>query len=377
MSSIFLLYLRLKREPLLLILIIVFPLLWDRSSLPFLELTDLIDFQTLGALAGLMTLSRALEESGALTTLARSLIKRFQSERTLSFFFILFSAGLSCLITNDISLFIIVPITLGIGKWSNLNTGKLIIFEAMAVNAGSALSPIGNPQNIFLWQSAGVSAPRFILEMLPISFGMMSILILIAAFSFSPKKLSFLSENETASPPVKRKLFWVSLFLYAPFIFFTDMGFAVPMTAAVFIFYLFFFREVLKGFDVFLIIIFFMMFLNMELMTRDPSIALLTSSALDVSGGVFTASALLSQMISNVPAAIFLNGFVSNWTYLAWGVNVGGFGLAIGSLANIIALRLANQPGLWREFHLYSIPMFFLSWLLGCLWVHFLFPIAL
>ena len=82
-------------------------------------------------------------------------------------------------------------------------------------------------------------------------------------------------------------------------------------------------------------------------------------------GGLFTAAVLLSQLISNVPAAILLAEFSSDWRLLAWGVNVGGFGLAIGSLANLIALRLAGEPGLWLRFHVWSIPVLLLSWLLG------------
>ena len=71
--------------------------------------------------------------------------------------------------------------------------------------------------------------------------------------------------------------------------------------------------------------------------------------------------------MSNVPAAIFLAPFTDDWRGLAWGVSVGGFGLAIGSLANLIALRLARQPGLWLEFHLWSVPMLILALTIGTL----------
>ena len=88
----------------------------------------------------------------------------------------------------------------------------------------------------------------------------------------------------------------------------------------------------------------------------------------ELPGGLLMAGALLSQAISNVPATIFLNAFTEDWRTLAWAVAVGGFGTAIGSLANLIALRLARQAGLWREFHLWSVPVlglaFGLAWYL-------------
>jgi len=85
---------------------------------------------------------------------------------------------------------------------------------------------------------------------------------------------------------------------------------------------------------------------------------------LNRAGQELTAGVLLSQIISNVPAAIFLEPFADDWQRLALGVNIGGFGLAIGSMANLIALRLARQSGLMLQFHLWSIPCLLLTLLL-------------
>ena len=75
----------------------------------------------------------------------------------------------------------------------------------------------------------------------------------------------------------------------------------------------------------------------------------------------YVAGAVLSQGISNVPAAIMLAEFTRDWRALAFGVSVGGFGIAIGSLANLIAVRLSKERGMWLPFHLYSVPF----WLAG------------
>ena len=84
-------------------------------------------------------------------------------------------------------------------------------------------------------------------------------------------------------------------------------------------------------------------------------------------GGDISVGVLLSQTVSNVPATLLL-AEQSEWQPLAWGVSVGGFGLAIGSMANLIALRLAHQPGIWTEFHRWSLPMLGLAWLFAVLW---------
>ena len=72
-------------------------------------------------------------------------------------------------------------------------------------------------------------------------------------------------------------------------------------------------------------------------------------------GSVFVYSLLISQIISNVPAAVFLSKFSSNWLAIAYGVNVGGNGIVIASLANLIALRMVGDKKIWSRFHRYSL----------------------
>ena len=69
----------------------------------------------------------------------------------------------------------------------------------------------------------------------------------------------------------------------------------------------------------------------------------------------------MSQGISNVPAAIMLAEFSKDWRALAFGVSVGGFGIAIGSLANLIAVRLSGEKGMWTPFHIVSIPFWIVA----------------
>lgn len=156
---------RLSEDWLLLILLgALLPLIWLTPE-PTWALHQLVDWKTVAALAGLMVLSRGLEVSGYLSLAGQWLLKHAHGERRLAISLILFSGALSAVITNDVALFIVVPLTLSLRRVADIPVGRLVIFEALAVNAGSTLSPIGNPQNLYLWQASGAGFVEFTLVM--------------------------------------------------------------------------------------------------------------------------------------------------------------------------------------------------------------------
>jgi Na+/H+ antiporter NhaD/arsenite permease-like protein len=348
---------RLQREPLFLALLIAFVPLWWLARPEPSELLTLVDAKTMGALMGLMILSKGLEDSGYLSRGATLLAGTLGTERMLAAALVIFSAGLSAIVTNDVALFIVVPLTLSLSKHTNIRVGRLVIFEALAVNAGSAISPIGNPQNLYLWQSAGVSAPEFVLAMAPLSLGLMALVLLLIPISFSNQRLTQAKEQGGFRANLNPSLFWLSLLLYIPFLLLTDFGFALQAAALVFALYLLVFRRVLLEVDWFLLAIFLFIFFDMGMLASLPPVVAAAEYIDVIPGGMLTASIVLSQFVSNVPAAIFLDSFTDDWRLLVWGVTVGGFGLAIGSLANLIALRLARIPSMWLEFHRFSVPL--------------------
>ena len=128
-----------------------------------------IDWHTIVTLSGLMLLTKGIELSGYFDVLGRKMARRFVTERQLAIFMVLAAALLSTFLTNDVALFIVVPLTLTLKKWCAIPVNRLIIFEALAVNAGSLLTPIGNPQNILLWGRSGLSFFGFIGQMLPLA----------------------------------------------------------------------------------------------------------------------------------------------------------------------------------------------------------------
>lgn len=110
----------------------------------------LVDWPTLAALAGLLMLTKGLELSGALQRLGHALVDAMPTERAAALSLVSAAALLSTALTNDVALFVVVPLTLGVCRLTKMPSTRLIVFEALAVNVGSALTPIGNPQNLFL-----------------------------------------------------------------------------------------------------------------------------------------------------------------------------------------------------------------------------------
>lgn len=355
----------LRREWLLVLLFALLPALLRVAPAGPADLVAMVDWKTIDALAGLMVLSRGLELSGLIDRLGRAVIARLHTERGLAAALMLFAALLSAIVTNDVALFVTVPLTLALARLSPLPTGRLVIFQALAVNAGSAASPIGNPQNLLLWQAFDLGFVEFLLAMLPLSAAMMALLLALTPLAFAARRVAL---PETTSPlPLTRGLAAVSLAAYPVFLLLLNAGLALPAALFVFAVYAVAFRGVLLSIDWPLLAVFILMFVDLGLLASLPAVATAIPDLLGVPGGAYTLGAALSQGMSNVPAAIFLVLFTDDWRALAWGVSVGGFGLAIGSLANLIALRLARQPGLWREFHLWSLPMLALSFAAGAL----------
>ncbi len=258
-----------------------------------------------------------------------------------------------------------VPLTLGLARVVALPVARLVIFQALALNAGSALSPVGNPQNLFLWQRSGLGFVEFTLAMLPIAGAMLMLVLVLALAPIGFGQARLAMPDATRKLAVRQPLVLVSLVAYPVFLIAVNAGFALIGAGLVIGAFALAFRHVLRGVDWPLFQVFILLFINLGLLGQLPAVAALATAAMNWPGRACAFGAALSQGMSNVPAAIFLVPFTEDSRALAWGVNVGGVGLAIGSLANLIALRLGRQPGIWRQFHLWSLPMFGASLAVG------------
>ncbi|WP_175683665.1 SLC13 family permease [Burkholderia cenocepacia] len=354
----------LAQEPVLSVLALgLIVLQWVRPQ-PFSVLADRVDWQTVATLAGLLMLTKALELSGCLMWLAHRIVHHVHSERGLAMLLVGFAAVLSMWLTNDVALFVVVPLMVSLRALTPLPFRRLVIVVALAVNAGSVATPLGNPQNLFLWQLSGVSFGRFVVTLGPLALALMALLLVLTALMFRAKPLDL--SGDAAALPVQRMHALIAAVLFAAFVLLADAHHPLPGLVGVAIVLLAVKRDAVLKIDWLLLLIFVLMFVVLRSAAALPVVHdAIAHAQLDSPLRVYAAGAVLSQMISNVPAAILLSEFTHDWRALAFGVSVGGFGFAIGSLANLIAVRLAKEPRMWLPFHLVSIPFALVSAALG------------
>jgi len=315
----------------------------------------LVDWNTVGALAGLLAITQGVEQSGVLQRLARRLLARTHSLRGLAFTLAASAAVLSALVTNDVSLFLLVPLTRVLAMQAHLPLARLVVLEALAVNAGSALTPIGNPQNLYLWHRSGESFIGFMGMMAPTVAVMLGWLV-VAVWLLAPRTPIALRAGDDEAP-VQPRLLWLSGALFALFVLALERRWLLPGLAVVALAFALYRPQVLRRIDLSLLAIIALMFIDLRQLAQLPVVAsLLTQGDIAEGWRAYLAAIVASQFISNVPATILLDGAVHDLPALAAGVSVGGFGFVLGSLANLIALRLARVPHGLREFHRISIP---------------------
>jgi len=330
----------------------------------FTEYPGWVDWHTIATLAGMLLLTTGIEASGYLEHLGRLIINRLRQERALALFLVSASTLLSTVLTNDIALFIVVPLTVGLKGISNLPVGRLVIFEALAVNAGSLLTPIGNPQNILLWQRSHLSFAAFTWQMAPLALAIFALLLLATWLCFPRQAIHAELPDDAASYRVG--LLRTCALLYAAFLVTVELGYPGWGLLGVAVAVLLLCRQIIAKVDWCLILIFILMFIDIRLLSQLAMIQTWVEGIPQFTPLKLYLSALLgSQIISNVPATILLVQYSTAYQVIAYGVNAGGFGLAIGSLANIIALRMAPERRLWLHFHGYSLPFLALAGLIG------------
>ena len=333
---------------------------------PLASYPALVDWATIAALTGLLALTQALDASGALLRLGRWLLRFMATERRAALSLVLAAALLSTVLTNDVALFVVVPLTLGVCRLAGVAATRYVVFEALAVNAGSALTPIGNPQNLFLWQRSGVSFAAFVAQMAPLVGLMMAALLALTALSFRGRPLR--APPPAAAAPLDRPLLAAALLLYGPFLVAADLHHAGWALAVVLVLLLGLRPRVLLALDWGLLLLFVLMFVDLRLLAALPAVqSAIAGLGLGEPRHLYLAGIAASQLVSNVPAAIALAEYSSDWRVMAYGVSVGGFGWMLGSLANLIALRLAGDRKAGLLFHLVAGPFLALATAMGWL----------
>ncbi|MEO7052890.1 MAG: SLC13 family permease [Rhodanobacter sp.] len=323
---------------------------------PWIKYRGWLQLPTLAGLLGLLIAIQGIRDSGVMQRMAATLAARMHRVRTLGLLLVAGSALLSMLLTNDVSLFLVVPLTVALGGISNLPVLRMVVLEALAVNAGSTLSPIGNPQNLLLWQVSHVSFIDFVAAMLPAATVML-VLLLVFSWCWLPSTHVDLDSRRIDPGDTSPFLATLSCIALTGMVLMIEHGHAVFGALLLLLSFGLLRRRTLASVDWWLLATFAAIFLGLGHLAGLPLVQHALGQ-LDFSRPLilYASGIVASQLISNVPASVLLLERVPDPLALAVAVNVGGFGLAIGSMANLIALRLARQPHGVRQFHRVSIP---------------------
>ena len=320
---------------------------------PDTEYLSYIDFRTLAILFCLMGAMAGLQKTGVFQWIAQALLARVRKTRQLVWILVLLCFFFSMAVTNDVALITFVPFTFTvldlIGPEARKRlTVPIVVLQTVAANLGSMLTPIGNPQNLYLYGRAGLSLGAFLLLMLPytcVSFLLMILWSTVQSRAYNvPVEVSFREEirldRKKAQLAGYLVLFALDLLTVARVI---PYGLALLLTIAGL---LVLDRSIFARVDYSLLLTFVGFFVFIGNMGRLPVFYEFLQKI--VSGHELLAGAAASQVISNVPAALLLSGFTENFPPLIIGVNLGGLGTMIASMASLISYKFVarEEPGM-------------------------------
>ncbi len=328
-----------KREPVLLIAALA-ALISCILVPPDREYLSYVDFRTLALLYSLMTVVAGLRGAGVFSVLAHELCLRAKTARSMGMILVCLCFFTSMLITNDVALLTFVPFTVVVLGLADRRQEliRIVVLQTVAANLGSMLTPVGNPQNLYLFTYYHLSLGDFLSATAPL-WVLSLVLVTAACFSLPAAGFSaFLGER----PDLSRRLLVLYLCLFGvclltvvrilPWPIMLILVIAVLLVAD---------RTVLFQADFTLLLTFVAFFIFSGNLARIEVVRRTLENLL--AGREYLVSLAASQVISNVPAALLLSGFTTQARALLQGVNAGGLGTPIASLASLISLRLYSQ----------------------------------
>jgi len=299
-----------------------------------------IDFHTLIILFSLMLIMAGLRSLGIFSMTGGWMLQKASNVRTLSLVLVTLCFVFSMLITNDVALIAFVPFTIDVLLMAGLENYLIqtIVLQTIASNLGSMLTPIGNPQNLYLFSLSGMKLSSFISLMLPYTLLSLIALLVACVILIDKKSVSVKVQSKlNLTEAEKKKAFvYFLLFLFA----LTSVtriisAYIVGLVILVVVFLLD--RKVLGKADYSLLFTFVFLFIFIGNIKRIPEINHWLQSI--IHGHELLTSVFASQVISNVPAAILLSAFTDNISTLIIGTNLGGLGTIIASMASLISFK--------------------------------------
>lgn len=299
---------------------------------------DYIDWRVIVLLFCLMAAVAGLRESGVLARIAQALVAGKRSKRIVCLALVMLPFFSSMLITNDVALLTFVPIAviaLETAGWRG-NLAPVVVLQAIAANLGGMITPVGNPQNLFIFTTYELSTADFFGALAP--FGALALVMLaLACLAFGSDQATVRLSLDEQAIDTKRFTLHVGLFTLCLLSVVRVLPYEVllPIVAAA----LFLFdRRIFAQIDYALLATFVCFFVFSGNMAHMPAMQEFLGGLME--GHPMLTSLAASQVISNVPSAVLLAGFTENWHSLLIGVDLGGLGTPIASLASLIAFRL-------------------------------------
>ena len=304
---------------------------------PDMEYLHYIDFRVLCLLLCLMAVVAGLKSIGTFQWLTYQLLHRIHSGHVLSVTLVLLPFFCSMFVTNDVALIIFIPFTLML--LDQLGCERSIIpvtvFQTIAANLGSMATPVGNPQNLYLYAFYNMSIGDFFSVTLPIT-AVSLIALTAAAIPLLPKKLPEQALDNAKIGSAKILIIYLLLFILCLLTVFRVIPYLLTTVITVILLFVVD-KKLLKEIDYMLLLTFVCFFTVSENLGRIDTIRTFLQQLLQ-KDTLLTAVGT-SQVISNVPAAIMLSGFTDQWKQMLAGVNIGGLGTPIASLASLITMK--------------------------------------
>ena len=336
--------LKLKKDPVLAVSLVlaVVSAFWVRPSAAYL---GYIDWRVLALLAALMLAVAALGQAGLFDAVTAALLRRMRDTRRLAagtarqigLVLVLLCFFSSMVVTNDVALITFVPLTLMLTAQTGTERFNIpiIALQTVAANLGSAMTPLGNPQNLYLYSLSGMGLGEFLRLMAPVTG--LSLVLLSAAVLCLPCRPLGAADIRLNRPDRRGLLLWGAVFAVCLLSVLRVLHYGIALGAAV-LAALLADRRLLRRVDYSLLLTFLFFFVFVGNMKVLPTVSEALSGL--VAGREMTVGILLSQVISNVPAAMLLSGFTADYPALLLGVNLGGLGTLIASMASLISYKL-------------------------------------
>ena len=335
-----------KKEPVLTIALIL-AVISAFFVKPDIKYLDYIDFRTLGILFSLMAVMAGFKELGVFKFIALEILNHAKNLWHTLLVLVMLCFFFSMLITNDVALITFVPVTLEVlnllgSKQKSRLLIPIVTMQTIAANLGSMLTPIGNPQNLYLYGKADMELSAFIKLMFPYSL-VAFILLLVwcfikGRFSKNSNTDFTLGSFDTPSLSANKKALTIYTVLFILCMF--TVARLLPwqfLCVIVLITLIFTDKKVISKVDYSLLMTFIAFFIFIGNMGRVESFYKMLADA--ITGSETNIAIISSQIISNVPAALLLSGFTDRFPLLIIGTNLGGLGTLIASMASLISFK--------------------------------------